>query len=170
MRPLHYTPVEYARQFFRTERPSSTHDCERGLDAFSRKSAEKIKTNSLAPIPDVSLPWEQTPVTPIRREEEEAAKGVRRGSVGTARSHELIVRDPEVLEGKPFLAGSRMGVHAVIGYWQTYSGDMDRILREFPHLTREQIHAALAFYRDHETSVNTSARLCVRTASHMKRV
>lgn len=113
--------------------------------------AEKIKTNSLPSIPEDSLPCEQTPVTPIRREEEEAANGGGRGSAGTAQSHELIIRDPEILEGKPFLAGSRMGVHAVIGYWQTYSGDVDRILREFPHLTREQIHAALAFYRDHES-------------------
>lgn len=62
-----------------------------------------------------------------------------------------ILRDPEVLEGKPFLAGTRMGVHSVIGYWQTYAGDVDRILREFPHLAREQIDAALAFYCEHES-------------------
>ena len=63
---------------------------------------------------------------------------------------EVIIRNSEILEGKPYLAGTRMGVHAVIGYWQAYRGDAERILREFPHLTRAQIDAALAFYRDDE--------------------
>jgi len=63
-------------------------------------------------------------------------------------SGEVIARDPEILEGKPYLVGTRMGVHSLVGYWQTYAGDMERILREFPHLTREQIEAALAFYED----------------------
>ena len=74
-----------------------------------------------------------------------------RGKRVVAEARELIVRDPEILEGKPFLAGTRMGVHSVIGYWQTYGGDADRILREFPHLTREQVEAALAFYRGDES-------------------
>src|SRR5687768_2654137 len=63
----------------------------------------------------------------------------------------LIVRDPHILEGKPFLAGTRMGIDAVIAYWQTYGGDVERILREFPHLTRDQILAAVAFYDSDET-------------------
>jgi len=62
----------------------------------------------------------------------------------------VVLRDPEILEGKPFLAGTRMGVHAVVGYWLTYGGDVDRILGEFPHLTRTQVEAALAFYREDE--------------------
>lgn len=71
-------------------------------------------------------------------------------SAAVAPSGELICRDPEILEGKPFIAGTRMGVHSVIGYWQAYDGDLDRILREFPHLNREQLEAALAFYQDDE--------------------
>jgi uncharacterized protein (DUF433 family) len=71
------------------------------------------------------------------------------GSV-VAPGPDVIARDPEILEGKPFLSGTRMGVHAVIGYWQTYGDDVDRILREFPHLTRGQLDAALAFYREDE--------------------
>src|SRR4051794_41957235 len=68
-----------------------------------------------------------------------------------AQRSELIRRDPEILERKPFLAGTRMGVHSLIGYWQTYRGDVDRILREFPHLTRAQVEAALTFYQEDES-------------------
>src|SRR4051794_31115620 len=64
---------------------------------------------------------------------------------------EMIIRNSEILEGKPYLAGTRMGVHTIVGYWRTYGGDVDRILREFPHLTRAQIDAALVFYGEDES-------------------
>jgi uncharacterized protein (DUF433 family) len=54
-----------------------------------------------------------------------------------------IVRDPEIHGGKPVLAGTRMGVHTIVGYHRLYGGDLDRILREFPALTRDAIMAAL---------------------------
>jgi uncharacterized protein (DUF433 family) len=64
---------------------------------------------------------------------------------------EVIIHNSEILEGKPYLAGTRTGVHAVVGYWQTYGGDVERILREFPHLSRAQLDAALAFCGEDES-------------------
>jgi uncharacterized protein (DUF433 family) len=58
----------------------------------------------------------------------------------------LILRDPDIMEGKPFLRGTRMGVHALIGYWLNYKGSYDLILKDFPHLSRELIDAALDYY------------------------
>src|SRR5438105_8451401 len=83
-----------------------------------------------------------------------------------AQGGEAIIRNSDILEGKPYLAGTRMGVHAVVGYWQTYGGDVDRILREFPHLTREQIEAAMAFYRDERHQAEIDAILRRNRASY----
>jgi uncharacterized protein (DUF433 family) len=62
-------------------------------------------------------------------------------------SRGAVVRDPEVKGGKPVLAGTRMAVHTIVGYHRTYSGDVERILIEFPVLTRDQVEAALSWYQ-----------------------
>lgn len=48
------------------------------------------------------------------------------------------------------VAGTRMGVDTIIGYHRAYGGDVDRILEEFPSLTREQVEAALSWYEAHD--------------------
>jgi uncharacterized protein (DUF433 family) len=58
-----------------------------------------------------------------------------------------IVLDPKILVGKPTVRGTRISVEMILGLladgW-TY----ETILSEFPHLTREDILACLAFARD----------------------
>ncbi len=81
--------------------------------------------------------------------------------VGNAGTGELVVRNPEVREGKPVLAGTRMGVHTVVAYHRLYVGDVDRILAEFPALTCEQVDAAIAWYcasDEHKAEVDTILR------------
>jgi uncharacterized protein (DUF433 family) len=63
--------------------------------------------------------------------------------------HERIVIDPAVRFGKPSVRGTRMTVGDVLGY---LAGGMteDEILADFPHLTRDDIRACLAFAAERE--------------------
>jgi uncharacterized protein (DUF433 family) len=54
----------------------------------------------------------------------------------------LIVSDPDVMMGKPVVAGTRITVELILD--ALAAGDtMDELLEEYPELTREAIVAAL---------------------------
>ena len=63
-----------------------------------------------------------------------------------------IVIDPAVRFGKPCVRGTRITVGDVLGY---LAGGMseDEILADFPHLTREDIRACLAFAAERERNL-----------------
>ncbi len=60
---------------------------------------------------------------------------------------ERIVVDPKILVGKPVIKGTRIAVEFVIDLlargWTT-----EQILREYDHLTKEDIQACLAYARE----------------------
>jgi uncharacterized protein (DUF433 family) len=65
-----------------------------------------------------------------------------------------IVSTPGVLGGKPRIDGTRISVELILE--QLALGDtIDDLLDDYPHITREQILAALSFARDqlHEQHV-----------------
>jgi uncharacterized protein (DUF433 family) len=62
--------------------------------------------------------------------------------------HERIVSDPEIMMGKPTIKGTRITVELVLeklGHGMT----MDEMLQAYPHLTKEQVLAALQFAAGH---------------------
>ena len=60
---------------------------------------------------------------------------------------QLIVSDPKVMMGKPVVAGTRLTVELILE--KLSAGEtMEQILEAHPRLTREAIHAALAFAKD----------------------
>ncbi|MBX3281711.1 MAG: DUF433 domain-containing protein [Acidobacteria bacterium] len=57
---------------------------------------------------------------------------------------ERIVIDPEILNGKPAIRGTRISVQSIVGYLS--SGDaIEEILEHYPSLTREDVLACLKF-------------------------
>lgn len=56
----------------------------------------------------------------------------------------LIISDPRVLMGKPVVRGTRIAVELIPEKLAAGESE-DQILRAHPRLTREAIHAALAF-------------------------
>jgi uncharacterized protein (DUF433 family) len=62
---------------------------------------------------------------------------------------EHIAQDPAIRGGKPCVRNTRITVYDVLEY---LAGGMteDRILADFPDLTRENIRACLAFAADRE--------------------
>jgi uncharacterized protein (DUF433 family) len=56
----------------------------------------------------------------------------------------LIVSDPKILFGKPVIAGTRISVELILE--ELGSGmSLDDILRSYPHLTKDQLLAAISF-------------------------
>ena len=58
--------------------------------------------------------------------------------------HRYITTDPDILGGKSCIAGTRISVQLILE--QLALGDeVKDILDQYPHITEEQVHAALAF-------------------------
>jgi uncharacterized protein (DUF433 family) len=55
-----------------------------------------------------------------------------------------IVSDPEVLVGKPVIAGTRISVELILEK-MSHGATTDDLIKAYPHLTREAIFAALAY-------------------------
>ena len=78
--------------------------------------------------------------------------------MGTTNRIEL---NPSVMLGKPVIRGTRIPVELVLGKLSEGATEAD-LLDAYPRLTREDIHAALAFAADtiaHEEVVTAAPRL-----------
>ncbi len=58
--------------------------------------------------------------------------------------HARIVSDPEICHGQPRIAGTRISVYLVMDYLAD-GYTFDDIQRDFPHLRRADIEAAVHF-------------------------
>ena len=59
-----------------------------------------------------------------------------------------IVATPDTLFGKPRINGTRIGVEFILDLMSSGWSE-DRILEEYPHVTREDLQAVFAFVRDY---------------------
>jgi uncharacterized protein (DUF433 family) len=64
-----------------------------------------------------------------------------------------IASDPGIAGGAALIKGTRVTVRAVAGYYQI-GMSVDEILQSLPHLTQSQVHAALAYYFDHQKKID----------------
>jgi uncharacterized protein (DUF433 family) len=65
--------------------------------------------------------------------------------------------DARIAGGEPIIKGTRITVRAIAGYYQL-GMTVDEILQSLPHLTQSQVHAALAFYFDHQEEIDRELR------------
>jgi uncharacterized protein (DUF433 family) len=61
-----------------------------------------------------------------------------------AAAHPRVARDPQIMMGKPTIAGTRVTVEAVVRQFAA-GADMGWELKGFPDLTEEDVRAALAY-------------------------
>ena len=61
--------------------------------------------------------------------------------------HPLISTDPTVRSGRPYLTGTRLSVADVLD-WLNSGVTEEALLRDFPDLTPEMIHACLRYSSD----------------------
>ena len=55
-----------------------------------------------------------------------------------------IVSNPEILVGKPVIKGTRISVELILG-WLANGWTFEQVLESYPHITRDDMQAALAF-------------------------
>ena len=64
-----------------------------------------------------------------------------------------IVRNPQILAGEPTIAGTRIAVRNII-VAARYTPTVEELCMDYPHLTREEIAEAFAFYADHRAEID----------------
>ena len=64
-----------------------------------------------------------------------------------------IVRNPEILAGEPTIAGTRIAVRTLVVAVR-YAPTFEELLGAYPHLSREGIEEAFAFYEDHRAEID----------------
>lgn len=57
---------------------------------------------------------------------------------------ERITTEPDILMGKPTIKGTRISVELIVG-WLAQGWTHDQLLESYPHISRDDILAALAF-------------------------
>jgi uncharacterized protein (DUF433 family) len=72
--------------------------------------------------------------------------------------HPLISRTPGVVGGSPAIDGTRIRIADVVGQTRLAEEEgiegVQYVLRAYPHLTREQVEAALRFYEEHREEID----------------
>lgn len=58
--------------------------------------------------------------------------------------HPLITRNPGIAGGTPIVKGTRITVEMLVDEFAA-GRTIDQILRSYPHLTREQVEAAISY-------------------------
>ena len=71
-----------------------------------------------------------------------------------ATEYAYITRLEGVRGGNPIVAGTRVGVHYVIGLLQNGETVDTIVSRCFPNLTRAQVYECLAYYEDHRGEID----------------
>jgi uncharacterized protein (DUF433 family) len=65
-----------------------------------------------------------------------------------------ITRQSDIRGGSPIVAGTRIGVHDVVGLLQNGETVDSLVAQCFPHLTRAQVYECLAYYEDHRGEID----------------
>jgi uncharacterized protein (DUF433 family) len=71
----------------------------------------------------------------------------------------FIAHIPGVQGGEAVLSGTRTPVRSVVSmYYKVLDEDKDRVAEELPHLSGDQIDAALAYYGAHRAEIDEARR------------
>lgn len=63
-----------------------------------------------------------------------------------------ITRNKVICGGEPIIQGTRITVRDIVEYQEIYQSK-ERVLKALPHLTLEDIEAALDYYRQHRQEI-----------------
>jgi uncharacterized protein (DUF433 family) len=67
--------------------------------------------------------------------------------------YRYLTQLPGVRSGAPIVAGTRLGVHDVVGLLVN-GASVDDVVRSFPELKRAQVYECLAYYEDHREEID----------------
>lgn len=73
----------------------------------------------------------------------------------TALGSLLIDKKPGICQGKPTIRGTRIAVHNIVELSARLDWSIQKIIDEYPQLTKEQIIAALDYYEDYQKEIDS---------------
>lgn len=73
----------------------------------------------------------------------------------TAEKYLLIERRKDICQNEPIIRGTRITVALIVELYHLLGWDLQKIRSEYPHLTSEQIFAALDYYDKHTKEIDT---------------
>jgi uncharacterized protein (DUF433 family) len=79
-----------------------------------------------------------------------------------------VTRTPGVCGGKPCIAGTRIRVWDIFEWHELAGRSVPEILAAFPQLTAADVHAALAYFFDHEAEVRAEIEADEKLAAEMR--
>ena len=85
---------------------------------------------------------------------EEMKENDRDSGSAVATQYAYITRTDGVRGGNAIVAGTRIGVHDVIGLLQNGETVDSVVTQSFPDLTRAQVYECLAYYEDHRGEID----------------
>lgn len=66
---------------------------------------------------------------------------------------DLIVKTPGTCNGQARIAGTRIKVKHIYTWVEQMGMTAAQVIAEYPHLTKAQVHAALAYYWSHQDEI-----------------
>src|SRR6266550_7972773 len=66
---------------------------------------------------------------------------------------DMIIKTPETCAGRARIAGTRIKVEHVYNWVERQGMAPAEVVKQFPHLTMAQVHAALAYYWSHQDEI-----------------
>lgn len=80
----------------------------------------------------------------------------------------IIISDPAVRGGRPIIAGTTLRVQDVVVAHILKGYSLEEVLRQYPTLSLAQIHAALAFYYEHQSELDAQIDADAQTFKEAK--
>jgi uncharacterized protein (DUF433 family) len=62
-------------------------------------------------------------------------------------TNSLVISDPQVMDGLPIIRGTRIAVYLILEMLEA-GLTIEQIVAEYPHLTADQVRAAVRYARD----------------------
>lgn len=67
----------------------------------------------------------------------------------------LITKNPKICQGRPIILGTRIAVLNIVELYHLLGWDIRKIRDEYPHLSEQQIMAALEYYENHTPEIDS---------------
>lgn len=80
----------------------------------------------------------------------------------------MIVHTPGTCSGQARIDGTRIKVKHVFTWVEEMGMTPAQVVEEYPHLTRAQVHAALAYYWSHQEEIHAAMEAEDRLVAEMK--
>ena len=73
----------------------------------------------------------------------------------TALEASLITKNEKICQGQPIIRNTRISVANIVELYYLLEWDMEKIYNEYPHLSKEEIAAALEYYENHISEIDS---------------